>query len=142
MIPVTPLGHFLYGAIALACVVIAVLFLKFYRRTGDRLLQLFGIAFLLLAVERVLLVAVPLEFEARSSVYWIRLLAFTIVVVGIVFKNRTQSTVPRSAEERSSSEPLASNAGFSEPPAGAEANDSGAMSAPREIRSSRPSSRT
>ena len=44
---------FLDGASCLACAAVAMVFLRFWRLGGDRLLLLFGLAFLVLAVNRI-----------------------------------------------------------------------------------------
>lgn len=88
MNPMTTTAAFLVGAITMASFIIGLFFIKFYRRTRDRLLLLFGNAFLLLGLERLFLMGVPLENEARSFIYMIRLMAFTMIIVGIVLKNR------------------------------------------------------
>lgn len=88
MNPLTNMGAFLVGAIMMASFVIGLFFIKFYWRTKDRLLLLFGNAFILLGVERILLMGVPQEFESRSFIYVIRLVAFSMIIIGIVLKNR------------------------------------------------------
>ncbi|HRO67973.1 MAG TPA: DUF5985 family protein [Pseudobdellovibrionaceae bacterium] len=88
MNPLTITGAFLVGAITMASFVIGLFFIKFYLRTRDRLLLLFGNAFLLLGVERILLMGVSQEYEARSFIYFIRLVAFSMIIIGIVLKNR------------------------------------------------------
>ena len=77
---------FLNGAIVMAAWVIGVLFIRFQRTTGDRLFGYFAAAFLLLGLERI-----SLEFlagETQPYVYLIRLVAFLLIVVGILDKNR------------------------------------------------------
>ncbi|MBX3041156.1 MAG: hypothetical protein KF789_10675 [Bdellovibrionaceae bacterium] len=88
MNPMTNMSAFLVGAITMASFIIGLFFIKFYRRTRDRLLLLFGNSFLLLGVERLLLMGVPQENEARSFIYVIRLIAFSMIIVGIILKNR------------------------------------------------------
>ncbi|MBX3034199.1 MAG: hypothetical protein KF865_09770 [Bdellovibrionaceae bacterium] len=88
MFVVTPFGFFLFGAITMVCAVIGLYFYKYYRRTGDRLLLLFAVAFWLMSLERLLLMGTPQEYEARSAIYVIRLLAFILIIVAIVDKNR------------------------------------------------------
>lgn len=78
------------GALIAGYAVIALFFAKFWRRSGDRLFAMFSSAFTLLAVHRIVL-AVALASRADVSTTWIyalRLLAFLIILVAIVDKNR------------------------------------------------------
>ena len=68
--------------------VIALFFLKFRARTGDRLFALFAAAFLLLAVQRLALTVAREWGESTTWLYGLRLLAFVIIIVAIVDKNR------------------------------------------------------
>lgn len=79
---------FLSGAFFMACLAAALVFLRFWRRTGDRFFALFAASFGLLAGERLILVFIQPADEARTFVHLIRLAAFAIIVVGIVDKNR------------------------------------------------------
>ena len=63
-------------------------FLRFWARTRDRFFIWFAVAFWCLALERVALLIVLSENEFRPAVYLIRLLAFTLIVIGIIDKNR------------------------------------------------------
>lgn len=80
---------FLSGATAMACLAIAVFFVRFYRRSGDRLFALFAAAFAVFAANRVALLLVDEENEsARTGIYVIRLAAFLLIAGAIVDKNR------------------------------------------------------
>jgi hypothetical protein len=81
---------FLDGASCLACVAIALFFLRFWRLTGDRLLGYFGLAFVMLAVNRIVLAALDDDGEADAFVYLARAVAFALIVVAILEKNRTR----------------------------------------------------
>jgi hypothetical protein len=80
--------HFLMGAIAMASCTIAMFFVRFWRRTHDRLFALFAMAFFLLGVTRLGLVLSDDASEASSSWYWVRLAAFLVILFAIVDKNR------------------------------------------------------
>ncbi len=83
---------FCAGAIACAALIASVFFFKFWRRTRDRLFALFGVSFALISVERIVLVALGMRVgEAHPLVYLIRLLAFVLIVVAIIDKNRRES---------------------------------------------------
>ena len=82
------LPSFLSGAIFMACIAVALHFLRLWRRTRDRLFVFFLAAFLGLAFERVVLALVPAQNEFAPFVYLVRLVAFAIIIVGVIDKNR------------------------------------------------------
>lgn len=83
---------FLSGAIAMACFTIALFLFRFWRRTSDRLFLIFGAAFVLLMTERIILVTIGSSHEFAPYVYVVRLLAFVVIIVAIVDKNRKGAT--------------------------------------------------
>jgi uncharacterized membrane protein YcjF (UPF0283 family) len=82
--------HFMLGAIVTCCVVAATFFLRFWRKTRDRLFALFAAAFFLLAVNWVAL-AFTRRDEMRTALYVVRLLAFVVILVAIADKNRSRA---------------------------------------------------
>ncbi|MGQ0743778.1 MAG: DUF5985 family protein [Acidimicrobiales bacterium] len=78
----------LSGLLAGLFLVSALAFRKFARRTGDRFFALFSAAFLILAVNSVALGLTDPNAEKRVGLYAVRLLAFTIILIGIYDKNR------------------------------------------------------
>jgi hypothetical protein len=81
------------GAITVCCAVIGLFFLRFWRKSRDRLFILFAIAFWVLGVNRIALTFVQAD-ETRTYLYIVRLIAFLIILIAIVDKNRARS-VPR-----------------------------------------------
>lgn len=79
---------FLNGALTMASFVAGLLFLKFWRRTGDRLFVFFAAALWTLGVTWFALVFEGTTSETRHHVYAIRLLSFGLLLVGIADKNR------------------------------------------------------
>ena len=79
---------FLGGAIAMGFAIAALFFLKFWRRSSDVLFGIFAAAFLLLALGQALLALTNVPVEERSWIYLLRLAAFTLIIIGIVHKNR------------------------------------------------------
>lgn len=75
---------FLSGALTLGYLVAALYFLRFRRDTGDRLFLYFAAAFALFAAQRMMPLGTA-DFEPQS--YVVRLLAFLLILVGIVDKN-------------------------------------------------------
>ncbi|MEO7932438.1 MAG: DUF5985 family protein [Chthoniobacterales bacterium] len=83
---VTP--DFLSGAIAMACLVVAAFFLRFWQKTRDRLFLFFSMAFLLLMLERILRSFCQMGNELAPFVYSVRLVAFLLLIIAIIDKNR------------------------------------------------------
>ena len=68
--------------------VAGLFFLRFWFASRDRLFALFGAAFWILAIQRLLLSITRQVFEDQAIFYTLRLLAFVIIIVAIVDKNR------------------------------------------------------
>jgi hypothetical protein len=78
---------FLAGAVTLGFAVAAVLFLRFWRRTADRLFLAFAAAFVLLALNQVLAAALEFGDERTPYVYSLRVLGFLLILWAIIDKN-------------------------------------------------------
>ena len=76
----------------MACTVIAVFFFRFWTRTGDLLFAYFGAAFVLLGIERIVLVFFDIMDEQRPFTYLMRFSAFALIIYAIVQKNRENPT--------------------------------------------------
>lgn len=87
----TLLIYFLSGAVTLGFFVGGLFFLRFWRRTGDKLFLAFSLAFALLAVAQIVIAMTNVYFEDRSAAYLVRLAAFSIIIVAIGRKNRKTS---------------------------------------------------
>lgn len=87
----TLLIYFLSGAVTLGFFVGGLFFLRFWRRTGDKLFLAFSLAFGLLGVAQVVIAMTNVYFEDRSAAYLVRLAAFAIIIVAIGRKNRKAS---------------------------------------------------
>jgi uncharacterized protein DUF5985 len=77
------------GALTMGCFVIGVFFLRFWRATRDRLFAMFALAFWLLAGDWLGLALTRMRPEAQTPLYLVRLIAFVLIIVAIVDKNRT-----------------------------------------------------
>ena len=84
----TLLNAFLSGAIALGYAAISLFFIGFWRRLRVRLFGCFALGFVLLAIERVILVVVEAQDEFRPAAYLLRLMAFLVIIAGIAAQNR------------------------------------------------------
>ena len=78
---------FLAGAATVGYCVASVFFLRFWRKTADRLFLAFAAAFLLLAVNQVLAAALEFGDERTPYVYSLRVLGFLLILWAIVDKN-------------------------------------------------------
>jgi hypothetical protein len=78
--------EFLSGALTLGFLVTAVCFLRFWKRTGDRLFLSFAIAFGLFAVNQFLTFLLSGDREIRFE-YLLRVLGFVVILAGIARKN-------------------------------------------------------
>lgn len=83
----TLINQFLLGGVVMACGVAGLFFLRFWRKTRDRLFAVFAIAFWVLGLNWLALAFVNQD-EVRTALYVIRLLAFLLILLGILDKNR------------------------------------------------------
>ena len=79
------------GAICMGSLVIALFFLRFWRKTHDRLFGLFAGAFGLLAVNWIALAFTSRDETLRTFLYGVRLVAFVMILAAIVDKNRSRA---------------------------------------------------
>ena len=79
---------FMWGVLAMASLIAALFFLRFWRDSRDRLFVMFGAAFFILAVHRIGLEFTTDAPERTTAWYFVRLLAFLIIIVAIFDKNR------------------------------------------------------
>lgn len=79
---------FLRGALAMACAIAALFFLRFWRDTRDRMFAIFGGAFVVFSVSWVLLAVNGLGDEQNVPVFALRAVAFGLIALGVIDKNR------------------------------------------------------
>lgn len=72
----------------MACVVIALFFLQFWRKTADRLFLIFAVAFALMCVTRIVSAGLGEAHLHSGSAYIIRFVAYLMIVAAIIDKNR------------------------------------------------------
>jgi hypothetical protein len=82
---------FIWGLCVMACAVIGTFFLRFWRKTRDRLFLIFALAFWLLGVNWLALTFTRTQDEIQPLLYLIRLAAFVLILFGIVDKNRAKA---------------------------------------------------
>jgi tellurite resistance protein TehA-like permease len=79
--------EFLWGMLAMASAIASLLFLRYGRVTRDRLFLFFAAAFLAMTFNWVGLAAIEPNTEHRYLAYTLRLIAFVLILIGIVDKN-------------------------------------------------------
>jgi hypothetical protein len=84
------INAFLQGAVAMGCVVAGLFFLRFWRESLDRLFLQFAFAFWLLAFSFVMLGTISFATEWRVYVFVVRLVAYCLILLAIIDKNRAR----------------------------------------------------
>jgi hypothetical protein len=82
------------GAVAMATVIAALFFLKFWTQTRDRFFILFSIAFAVDALTRTLIAFDQVPDEQEPLYYGARLITFGLILAAIVDKNRKRMGGP------------------------------------------------
>ena len=86
-----PLREFALGALTTLSLIIALFFLRYWRRSADRLFLCFALAFAILALEWV--GHAVFDPDLRHYIFLVRLVAFALILLGIIDKNR-RATAP------------------------------------------------
>ena len=81
------IAGFLLGIIVTSSLVAGVIFVRFYRRTRDPLFLAFGAAFVIEGLNRVAFLMIDNPNEGRPLIYFVRLLAFSLIIAAIIGKN-------------------------------------------------------
>jgi len=79
--------EFLSGAVTLAYFIAAVFFMRFWRKTSDRLFLAFAVAFALFGVNQGLSFLLDVYSEPRSFIYVLRVVGFLLILAAVVDKN-------------------------------------------------------
>jgi 4-hydroxybenzoate polyprenyltransferase len=82
--------HAIWGALAMGCAVIALFFVRYWRASHDRIFLFFTAAFIALGINWAGLAAIEGPPEQQHRIYVIRLIAFVLILVGVIDKNRRQ----------------------------------------------------
>jgi uncharacterized protein DUF5985 len=85
---------FLNGVSACGSLIAGVLFLRFWRETGDRLFLWFASAFSMFTVHWTAISLLQPAVEARHWFYVLRLIGFLLILAAIIEKNRPRSSRP------------------------------------------------
>ena len=90
-----PINLFLLGGLVVACAAAGLYFLRFWRKTRDRLFAIFAVAFWLLGLNWLLLAFANRDETSFIWLYLIRLVAFFLILLAIWDKNRVPKTPPQ-----------------------------------------------
>ena len=82
------MNQFLSGALWVSSTLAGLVFLRYWRISRDRLFLFFCLAFSTLALNWLGLAWQPSISESQGELFLLRLLAFTLIIVGVVDKNR------------------------------------------------------
>jgi len=80
--------QFLWGMLTMAHLVAALLLLRFWRLSRDRLFLFFAASFATLGVNWLALALIHPALENQHYLYLLRLLGFVLLIIGIIDKNR------------------------------------------------------
>ena len=90
--------EFLSGCVSFGFLIGALFFLRFWKKTSDRLFLAFAIAFALMSLNQVLAQVIGAADERVGYTYVLRVVGFVIILAGILEKNvrlhRRQPTRP------------------------------------------------
>ena len=84
------MSQMIMGALAMAFAVAGLCFLRFWRDTRERLFAFFALAFFMLAASRIAFVFHAPDDGRGEYLYWVRFLAFLLILAAILDKNRTR----------------------------------------------------
>lgn len=87
------MNNFIWGATAFAGWVVGLFFYRSWRMTRDRLFVLFAVAFWLMSVQWIALSIARAVLETQYYLYVLRLLAFVLIAVAILDKNRSTKSI-------------------------------------------------
>lgn len=82
------MNDFLSGVVVTLSIAIGLFQLRFWRKTKDRLFVWFFVSFVFFAFTRCGLFVLDDDSETRTYFYLLRLVAFLLIIVAVVDKNR------------------------------------------------------
>lgn len=75
------------GALAMGFAIAGLFFVRFWRETRERLFCYFAVAFFILSLNRVGLSFFADRDSTGDYLYWVRFIAFIVILAGIIDKN-------------------------------------------------------
>ena len=94
------MANFLNGSAAMACLVVGLFFVRFWRESGDRLFLCLTSAFWIFAINYAALGVLPLADERRTYAFALRLVGFVAILIGVLLKDRELSAHLKLKERR------------------------------------------
>ena len=91
------MNSLILGAVAMASLIAAMFFFRFWRQTRDHLFLLFSLAFGVDSATRLALGLSQVSSEDEPLFYLGRLATFALIVIAIVRKNRRNPSSPQAA---------------------------------------------
>lgn len=88
----TPSMPVFWGALAMAAWVAGLFFLRFWWQSRDRIFLFFVLSFWSMCLNWLLLALLRTVDEPRHGAYVVRLIAYLVLIVGILDKNRRGRT--------------------------------------------------
>lgn len=88
------LNSILVGAIGMASLVAALFFLRFWKSTRDRFFLFFALSFFIEGINRIAFYLLVGLQEDQPVYYLVRLIAYGLILVAIVDKNRRRPSQP------------------------------------------------
>lgn len=83
------MSAFILGALAMGYLTAGMFFARFYVQTRDRFFAFMCAAFAIMSANQLALLLFGEDSEHRSILFLARLLAFVLILVGIIDKNRS-----------------------------------------------------
>lgn len=80
--------NFFSGIMLMGCLSAGFFFLKFWRKSNDKLFLCFASSFFLLSFERAVLSYMGIDNEPSPLIYLIRLASFLLIIYAIIVKNK------------------------------------------------------
>lgn len=88
-IGIESMKEFLLGGILMGDLIAGLFFWRYWKVTGDRFFLFFAWSFAVQALSRGMLALHVVDAETEPLIYVVRLLAYSILLLGIVDKNRS-----------------------------------------------------
>jgi hypothetical protein len=76
------------GILAAGYFMAAMFFVRFWRRSGDRLFLLFALAFTLMSAQRIASIVTTQWTDSAAWTYLLRLVGYLLILAAIIDKNR------------------------------------------------------
>ena len=91
--------EFFAGAVTMGYLVASGFFMRFWRKTADRLFLAFAVAFVLLAANQALALWLGAADERLGYTYLLRVLGFVLILAAIIDKNVAQGVKRRGGQQ-------------------------------------------